>query len=150
MYIYVYIHICYIYTYIILVIKKTLALLFYLDNTHKIHSFCLFFPFSDSEVNPVTLGLEETPRLTRTRLSMRTKHQKISVGLGDCAVGNVPAMPAWGPEFRSPVSTKELNCGLHFYPRKKVVGSTETHWLDGQVRSLSTRSGLSLEPLSKE
>lgn len=96
MYVYVYIHIRYIYIhiYIIPVIKKTLALLFYLDNTHEIHSFWLFFPFSDSEVNPVTLGLEETPRLTRTRFSMRTRHQKIAVGLGDCAVGNVPAMPA--------------------------------------------------------
>lgn len=78
-YVCVYIHICYIYTYIILVIKKTLALLFYLDNTHEIHSFWLFFPFSDSEVNPVTLGLEETPRLTRTHFSMRTRHQKIAV-----------------------------------------------------------------------
>lgn len=83
----VYIHICYIYTYIILVIKKTLALLFYLDNTHEIHSFWLFIPFSDSEVNPVTLGLEETPRLTRTHFSIRTRHQKNAVGLGECAVG---------------------------------------------------------------
>ena len=96
----VYIYVClytyllYIHIYIISVIKKTLALLFSLDNTHEIHSFWLFSLFSDSEVSLVTLRLEETPRLTRTCFSMRMRHQKIAVGLGDCAVGNVPAMPA--------------------------------------------------------
>lgn len=79
-YVCLYAYSLYIHTYISFQLLKRHCPLVFLDNTHEIRSFWLFFPFSDSEVNPVTLQLEETPRLTRTRFSMRTRHQRSQWG----------------------------------------------------------------------
>lgn len=144
-YVYVYIHFAiYIYIYIIPVIKKTFALLFYLENTHKIHSFWLFFPFSDSEVNPVTLGLEETPRLTRTHFSMRMRHQNIVQSV-TCLLCQ-PEAPSSDPQYPQ----KSWIVACISTPGKEAVGSTEAHQLDSRIRSTSTRSSLFLDPLPKK